>query len=75
VYEGLAPGEVTKYTVVMWLEGDDPDCTDALIGGHLGLEMQFSLENSDEDQASEGFVETIIKAFKSIKENLKFWEE
>lgn len=37
------PGEVHKYTVVIWLEGDDPDCTDALIGGHAGLEMDFRL--------------------------------
>ena len=39
----VAPGDVHKYTVVIWLEGDDPDCTNALIGGHLGLEMNLSL--------------------------------
>ena len=26
------PGGVDKFTVVMW-QGDDPDCTDELIGG------------------------------------------
>ena len=36
---GVVPDEVHKYTVVVWLEGDDPDCTSELIGGHLGLEM------------------------------------
>lgn len=35
----VVPDEVHKYTVVVWLEGDDPDCTSELIGGHLGLEM------------------------------------
>lgn len=39
--EGVKPGEVHKYTVVLWLEGDDPDCTDDLIGGHMGLEFNF----------------------------------
>ena len=39
--ENTVPGEVHKYTVVLWLEGDDPDCTDELIGGHMGLEFNF----------------------------------
>ena len=39
----VKPTEVHKYTIVIWLEGDDPDCTNDLIGGHLGLEMNFKL--------------------------------
>lgn len=35
--------EVHKYTVVLWLEGDDPDCTNDLIGGHIGMHMDFEL--------------------------------
>ena len=46
----VPPGEVHKYTVVIWLEGDDPDCNNDLIGGHLGLEMNFRLLAEDEDQ-------------------------
>lgn len=40
---GVKPMEVHKYTVVIWLEGDDPDCTDELIGGHLGLDVFMEL--------------------------------
>ena len=48
--EGVQPGEVHKYTVVLWLEGDDPDCTDELIGGHMGLEFNFeTIEERIED--------------------------
>lgn len=39
----VAPGDVHKYTLVVWLEGDDPDCTNDLMGGHLGFEMNMSL--------------------------------
>lgn len=39
--EQVEPMEVHKYTVVIWLEGDDPDCTNDLIGGHLGLDMSL----------------------------------
>lgn len=39
----VAPMDVHKYTVVIWLEGDDPDCTNDKIGGHAGMEMNFQL--------------------------------
>ena len=38
------PNEVHKFTVVIWLEGDDPQCTDDLIGGHLGMDFYMQLE-------------------------------
>lgn len=44
------PQEVHKYTVVIWLEGDDPDCTDDLIGGHLGMDMAFRLISEEEEE-------------------------
>ena len=37
------PGTMTKYTVVIWLEGDDPDCIDAIIGGEFKIDMQISV--------------------------------
>lgn len=33
--------EVDKYTVVMWYEGEDPDCTDEIIGGWVEVYMGF----------------------------------
>ena len=41
--EDVQQDEVHKYTVVIWLEGDDPDCTNDLIGGHIGMQMDFEL--------------------------------
>ncbi len=40
----FSPGDIDKYTVVIWLEGRDPDCTDNLIGGHIKISMQFNSE-------------------------------
>lgn len=45
--KGVNKDEVHKYTVVIWLEGDDPDCTDDLIGGHIGMHMDFELIDSE----------------------------
>ncbi|MBE7001745.1 MAG: hypothetical protein E7421_03470 [Ruminococcaceae bacterium] len=52
--ETVAPQEIHKYTVVLWVEGDDPHCTDELIGGHVGLSMQFRLvdESKGKDETS-----------------------
>ena len=33
--------EVDKYTVVMWYEGEDPQCTDDIIGGWVEVYMGF----------------------------------
>ncbi len=35
----FAPGDVTKFTVVLWIEGNDPECLDNLIGGELKVDM------------------------------------
>ena len=40
---GFNPGDVTKYTVIIWIEGDDPDCLDDLIGGELKIAMDFDI--------------------------------
>lgn len=40
-----------KYTVVIWLEGDDPECTNELMNGHIGL--NFQIKGADEDFLNE----------------------
>lgn len=44
--EGFAPKDRDKYTVVIWLEGNDPDCTDAIIGGTIKFSMHFKIVES-----------------------------
>ncbi len=67
----VAPGEVHKYTVVIWLEGDDPDCTDDMIGGHAGMDFQFRLD-TEESYMDEG---GSVSRWSQFWENLKFWED
>lgn len=43
-------GDVDKYTVVIWLEGEDPECVNAILGGEVKLSMNFkcyALDDSD----------------------------
>ena len=41
--EGFAPKDRDKYTVVIWLEGNDPDCVDAIVGGTIKFSMNFKI--------------------------------
>lgn len=41
VADKLKPGEADKYTIVIWLEGEDPDCVDAIKGGEIEFNMNF----------------------------------
>lgn len=45
-HEKFEPKAKDKYTVVIWLEGNDPDCVDDIIGGTLKLGMDFKITES-----------------------------
>jgi len=51
--EDVYPTQYHKFTVVVWLEGDDPDCTDELIGGHIGLDFAMEAVDESEEEAEE----------------------
>ena len=42
------PLDLDRYTVVVCLEGDDPDCTDPLIGGELKMHMVITEEHIEQ---------------------------
>lgn len=39
------PGEVDKFTIVVFIEGDDPDCVDEIIGGEMKMHMDITEEH------------------------------
>jgi hypothetical protein len=42
--ENFKPGDKNKYTIVLWLEGSDPECTDNILGGEIKIHMDFNSE-------------------------------
>lgn len=36
------PGDIDRYTIVLWIEGSDPDCTDNILGGEFKVHMDFN---------------------------------
>lgn len=45
VTENFEVGSVDKYTVVIWVEGDDPECKNNLIGGEIKMHMTLTEEH------------------------------
>lgn len=41
--EGFKVGDVDKYTIVIWIEGNDPECIDDIRNGHIRARMLFSV--------------------------------
>ena len=50
IVEDMNPGDFDKYTVVAWLEGEDPECLDDIIGGYIEMNMMFEIIDIDEEQ-------------------------
>ena len=46
--DNFRSGDVAKFTVVIWIEGNDPDCTDDRLGGEFKLDMLIEIVNGDE---------------------------
>lgn len=47
VEEDVDPEEIIKYTIVVWFDGDDPECVDDIKGGQVKMSMTFSLDDAE----------------------------
>lgn len=52
-------GYVNKYTIVIWLEGDDPQCVDSIVGGSVQFSMNIDADYEDETNLLVKFIEDI----------------
>ena len=41
-------GNVDRYTIVIWMEGDDPECVDKIIGGSVEFSMHIDADYDDD---------------------------
>ena len=48
--KSMGPGKVDKFTIVIWLEGDDPDCLNNLIGGEIKMHMDITEEHIKQEK-------------------------
>ena len=48
--KNFKPGDVHKYTVVIWIEGNDRECVDDIIGGEVKMRMRLTEEHIEQEQ-------------------------
>ena len=52
-------GNVDRYTIVIWMEGDDPECVDSIIGGSVQFSMHIDSDTDDNTSLVWKFVKDI----------------
>ena len=61
--EEFLVGNVDKYTIVIWMERDDPECVDRIVGGSVEFSMRI---DSDDDNGGH----LLVKFIKDIVDTL-----
>lgn len=44
----IKPGQIDRYTIVSWVEGNDPECVDDIMGGYMRMGMLFGIVDEKE---------------------------
>lgn len=57
--EEFLVGNVDKYTIVIWMEGDDPECVDKIVGGSVEFSMNIYSDDDNQDSLIVKFVQDI----------------
>jgi hypothetical protein len=45
----MVSDQIDKITIVIWLEGDDPECVNAILGGEMKMHMEITEEHTEEE--------------------------
>ena len=57
--EEFLVGNVDKYTVVIWMEGDDPECVDKIVGGSVEFSMHIFSDDDNNDSLLIKYIQDI----------------
>lgn len=60
-------GYVDKYTIVIWMEGDDPECVDKIVGGSVQFTMRIDADDNNDDSLLHKFIQDIGDTLSSNK--------
>ncbi len=58
--ENFLVGNVDKYTVAVWMEGDDPECVDRIVGGSVEFTMRVAATNEDDTTLLQKYIQDIV---------------
>lgn len=68
--QSIMPGEIDKYTIVIFLEGDDPQCVNSIIGGEISMHMTITEEHiTDENELPEDYLKKMLESYQEESED------
>ena len=47
ITEDIKPNETIKYTIVTWIEGNDPECLNDIMGGYVKMQWLFNVDGEE----------------------------
>ena len=53
-------GNVDKFTVAIWMEGDDPECVDKIVGGSVQFSMRVAASNDEDTTLLQKYIRDLI---------------
>ena len=59
VEENFLVGNVDKYTIVIWMEGEDPECVDNIVGGSVQFSMTIDAMDHNDTNLFVKFIQDI----------------
>ena len=65
--EDFLVGYVNKYTIVIWMEGDDPECVDKIVGGSVEFSMNIDADDDNQDSLLVKYIQDIWDTLTSDK--------
>lgn len=57
--ENFLVGNVDKYTIVIWMEGEDPECVDTIVGGSVEFSMTIDALGDDDTGLFAKFIQDL----------------
>lgn len=60
-------GYVDKYTIVIWMEGDDPECVDKIVGGSVQFTMRIEAKDHNDSSLLKKFIDDVRDTLSSNK--------
>ena len=67
IEEEFLVGNVDKFTIVIWMEGEDPECVDAIVGGSVEFSMNIDSLSEDNTSLLVKFAQDIVDTLKGNK--------
>lgn len=66
--KNLMPGDIDKYTIVVLLEGNDPQCINNIIGGQIEMHMRITEEHITNQEDLDALEEELLEENNTIQE-------